>query len=162
MNSHEGGETTTAMTRGWLRALAAPLCALALAQLPACSSPAGPPSSACTRETVFSGNSHVPASTQVVQTITLPRTGRLTVTVDWVSPDSIIRVVLAQAPCGADQFRVSGCNVIADEFPPPKPVETSTTWLGPGNYDLILANFTSVAETASVKVDLSSVGCPTP
>jgi hypothetical protein len=83
-------------------------------------------------------------------------------TVDWVSPDSIIRVVLAQAPCGPDQFRVNGCNVIADEFPPPKPVEESTTWLGPGDYDLLLQNFTAVDETASVKVVLSSAGCATP
>jgi len=48
------------------------------------------------------------------------------------------------------------------DLPPPKPVETSTTWLAPGNYDLLLANFTSVGETASVKVNLSSVGCATP
>jgi hypothetical protein len=162
MNSDKGGDATTAMTRGWLRSLASALCALALAQLPACSSPAGPPSPTCTRETIFSSNPQVPASTQVVQTITTPRTGRLTVTVDWVSPESIIRVVLAQSPCGADAFRVKSCNIIVDEFPPPKPVETSTTWLAPGNYDLLLANFTSVGETASVKVNLSSVGCATP
>ena len=152
----------TAPTRAWLCSRVAVLCALALAQLPACSSPAGPPSPTCTRETIFSGNPQVPASTQVVQTITTPRTGRLTVTVDWVSPESIIRVVLAQSPCGADAFRVKSCNIIVDEFPPPKPVETSTTWLAPGNYDLLLANFTSVGETASVKVNLSSVGCATP
>ena len=97
-----------------------------------------------------------------MQRFTTPRTGRLSMTVDWVSPDSIIRVVLAQAPCGPDQFRVNGCNVIADEFPPPKPLEESTTWLGPGNYDLILANFTQADETASVKVTLSGAGCATP
>jgi hypothetical protein len=144
------------------RPLAASLCALALVAMPACSSPAGPPSFPCTRETVFSGAPHVPGSTQVIQTITTPRTGRLVVTVDWASPESIIRVVLAQAPCGPDQFRVNGCNVIADEFPPPKPIEEDTTWLGPGKYDLLLQNFTSVDETASVKVVLSGPGCATP
>jgi len=152
----------TATTRTWLRPRAGLFCILALAQMPACSSPADPPSFPCTRETVFTGNPHVPASTQVVQTVTTPRTGRLTVAVDWVSPESIIRVVLAQSPCGADAFRVKSCNIIVDEFPPPKPVETSTTWLAPGNYDLLLANFTQADEAASVTVTLSSVGCSTP
>jgi hypothetical protein len=151
-----------AETRGWLRPLIAPSCALALGALSGCSGPAGPPSLPCTRETVLSSAPRVPGSTQVMQTFTTPKTGRLTMTVDWVSPDSIIRVVLAQAPCGPDEFRVNGCNVIADEFPPPKPLEESTTWLGPGDYDLILANFTPADETVSVKVTLSSAGCATP
>jgi hypothetical protein len=144
------------------RPLAASWCALALVAFPACSGPDGPPNFPCTRETVFSGSPRVPGSTQVIQTVTTPRTGRLVVTVDWVSPESIIRVVLAQAPCGPDRFRVNGCNVIADEFPPPKPIEESTTWLGPGTYDLLLQNFTADDETASVKVVLSSAGCETP
>ena len=151
------------MTRIWLRPLVvAPLCALALGQMSGCSSPAGPPSPPCTRETVLSGIQRVPGSTQVVQTFTTPRTGRLHVTVDWVSPETIIRVVLAQTPCGPDEFRVNGCNVISDLFPPPKPVEESTTWLRPGNYDLILANFSTAEEITSVKVTLSSAGCETP
>ena len=124
-----------------------------------CSNPAGPPSSDCTVETVFSGNRRIAGSTQVIQSFTTPTTGWLHITVDWVSPDSIIRVVLAQAPCGPDQFRVSACNVIADLFPPPKPVEVSTFWLRPGNYDLILANFTPVDETTSTEVVLNSTGC---
>jgi hypothetical protein len=111
---------------------------------------------------VLSGVQRVPGSTQVVQTFTTPRTGRLHVTVDWVSPETIIRVVLAQTPCGPDEFRVNGCNVISDQFPPPKPVEESTTWLRPGNYDLILANFSTAEEITSVKVTLSSAGCETP
>jgi hypothetical protein len=111
---------------------------------------------------VFSGDRQIPGATQVVQPITTPVTGRLRFTVDWVSPETIIRVVLAQAPCGPDQFRVNGCNVIADLFPPPKPVEEATTWLGPGDYDLILANFSTAEETTSVKVTLSSTGCETP
>ncbi len=162
MNRDEGKAATIDVTRTWRRPLVRFSCALALAAMPACSSPAGPPSFECTRETVLSSAPHVPGSTQVMQRFTTPRTGRLTMTVDWVSPDSIIRVVLAQTPCGPDEFRVNGCNVIADEFPPPKPVEESTTWLGPGSYDLILANFTQADETASVKVILSSAGCATP
>jgi hypothetical protein len=150
------------MTRTWLRPLVAALGALALVPMPGCSSPAGPPTSSCTRQTVFSGDPHVPASTQVVQTFSTPRTGRLVVTVDWVSTESIIRVVLAQAPCGPDQFKVNGCNVITDQVPPPKPLTESTTWLGPGDYDLLLQNFTSVDETVSAKVTLSSAGCETP
>jgi len=145
-----------------LRSLVALLAALALGQLSGCESPADPPTTPCTRETVFSGDRQIPGATQVVQSITTPVTGRLRFTVDWASPETIIRVVLAQAPCGPDQFRVNGCNVIADLFPPPKPVEEATTWLSPGDYDLILANFSRAEETTSVKVILSSTGCETP
>jgi hypothetical protein len=151
------------MKRAWLRPIVAgPLCALALGQMWGCSSPAGPPSPSCTRETLFDGRRFIPGSTQVFQTITTPRSGRLTVTVDWVVPDTIIRVVLAQAPCSQEQFRVNGCNVIVDLFPPPKPLEESTTWLAPGDYDLILGNFSADQEIASVNVNLSSAGCATP
>ena len=150
------------MTRSRLRRLVAPLCALVLGQMSGCSSPSGPPSSDCIVETVFSGDRQIAGSTQVIQSFTTPRTGWLRATVDWVSPESIIRVVLAQAPCGPDQFRVNGCNVISDQFPPPKPLEVSSFWLRPGNYDLLLANFTTTEEIASVKVTLMSTGCPGP
>src|SRR5262245_33875052 len=142
--------------------VAALLCALALGQLPGCSSPAGPDPGTCIRETVFSAQDHIPASTQIVQTITTPRTGRLIVTVDWVDPEHIVSVVLAQAPCGADEFRVNSCNVISNLFPPPKPLVTTTTWLSPGTYDLLIANFSTVDETTSTTVTLSSAGCATP
>ena len=153
------------MTRRWLRSLVvAPLAALALGQTPGCSTPtpADPPTTDCTRETVFSGDRQIAGSTQVVQRVTTPRTGRIRFTVDWVSSESIIRVVLAQAPCGPDEFRVNGCNVIVDLVPPPKPLEEATTWLNQGDYDLLLQNFTTADETASVNVVLSSTGCETP
>ena len=150
------------MTRSRLRPVVAPLCALVLGQMSGCSSPSGPPSAECTVETVFSGDRQVPGSTQVIESFTTPRTGWLHARVDWVSPETIIRVVLAQAPCGPDQFRVNGCNVISDQFPPPKPLEVSSFWLRPGNYDLLLSNFSSGEETVSTVVTLSSTGCPTP
>jgi hypothetical protein len=151
------------MTRSWLRPLViVALCALAAGPMSGCESPADPPTTDCSRITVFNGPRQIPGTTQVVQRITSPATGRIRFTVDWVSPDSIIRVVLTQAPCGPEQFRVNGCNVIADVFPPPKPVEEATTWLQPGEYDLILANFTAADETASVDVVLSTTGCSTP
>ena len=151
------------MTRARLRSRVASLFAvLVLGQTSACSSPSGPPSADCTRETVLRSERPVPGSTQVIQSFTTPKTGWLLVSVDWPSPDTIIGVVLAQAPCGPDQFRVKGCNVILDVSPPPKPVVESTFWLRPGSYDLLLANFSSVGETASTVVTLSSTGCPGP
>jgi hypothetical protein len=140
----------------------APLCALALGQMAGCSSPAGPSSGPCIVETVFSGQNEVPASTYLVQPITTTKTGRLEVTVDWVSPANIISTVLAQAPCSLDQFKADHCNVILNLFPPPKPLEASTFWLSAGTYDLIIANFSSAGETASTKVVLRGTGCPAP
>jgi len=153
------------VTRQGLRSLVlAPVAALALGQTSGCSTPtpADPPTSECTRETVFSGDRQVPGAAQVFQRITTPRTGRLRFTVDWVSPESFIRVVLSQAPCGPDEFRAKGCNIIADLVPPPKPLEEATTWLNQGEYDLLLQNFSTADETASVTVVLSSAGCETP
>jgi len=111
---------------------------------------------------VFSSARPIPGITQVIQSFTTPTTGWLHFAVDWVSPETMIRMVLAQAPCSPDQFRVNGCNVISDQFPPPKPLEVSSFWLRPGNYDLLLANFTTTEEIASVKVTLMSTGCPGP
>jgi hypothetical protein len=150
------------MTRSRLRPLVAALWTFVLGQVSGCSSPSGPPSSDCIVETVFSGDRQVPGSTQVIQSFTTPRTGWLQVTVDWPSPETIIRVVLTQSPCGPDQFRVNACNVLLDLFPPPKPVEASTYWLRAGTYDLLLANFSPVEETTSTRVILRSTGCPGP
>ena len=139
-----------------------PLCILALGPISGCDTPAGPPSPECTREIVFSAETRIPASTQIVQSFTIPNTGRLRYSVDWVDPEHIVSVVLAQAPCGADEFRVQGCNVIADLSPPPKPLTDTTTWLRPGAYDLLIANFATVEETTSTNVVLSSAGCEVP
>jgi hypothetical protein len=139
----------------------AALCILALG-LAGCSSPAGPTTGPCVVETVFSGRAQVAASTFLVQPVTTARTGRLEVTVDWVSPASIVGVVFAQAPCSAEQFRDDHCNVILNLFPPPKPLEASTFWLGPGTYDLVIGNFTAIEESVSMDVTLRSTGCPAP
>ena len=150
------------MTRSWRRTLvAAPLCTIVLG-MAGCSSPEGPTSGACVEETVFSGQTPVPASTYRVEPITTTRTGRLEVTVDWVSDASIIRAVLTQAPCSVDQFHDDRCNVIFDLFPPPKPLEASTYWLRAGTYDLIIGNFGPTGEIASSMVTLRSTGCSAP
>jgi hypothetical protein len=109
-------------TRSWRRPLVvAPLCALALGQGAGCSNPAGPPTTPCTIETVFSGESQIPANTYIVQSITTPVTGRLAVTVDWVLRTNIVSTVLAQAPCSVDQFLEDRCNVILNLFHPRSP-----------------------------------------
>jgi hypothetical protein len=150
-------------TRSWRRPLVvASLRALALVSMAGCSSPAGPTSGPCTVETVFSGESRIPASTYFVQSITTDRTGRLAVIVDWVLPTDIVSTVLAQGPCSLDQFLANHCNVILNLFPPPKPLVASTYWMNAGSYDLILGNFSPVEEIASMKVTLTSTGCEAP
>jgi len=111
---------------------------------------------------VFAGQSQVPASNYVVQSITTDKTGRLDVTVDWVYPVNVISWVLTQAPCSLAQFHADHCNVILNLFPPPKPLEGSTYWLSAGRYDLIIGNFGSIPDTTSTRVVLSSTGCQAP
>ena len=151
------------MISSWRRPLVvAPLCALALGPMAGCSNPAGPTSGPCTEQTVFSDQSPIAANTYLVQSVTAPQTGRLTVTVDWVVPTNILSTVLAQAPCTLEQFLANKCNVILNLFPPPKPLNASTYWLSAGTYDVIIGNFSPVEETASTNVILRSTGCPGP
>ena len=150
------------MTPSWRRPLVVlPLCVLALGPVASCSSPAGPVTGPC-EETVFSRESRIPADTYVVQSITLPQTGRLDVTMDWVLTTDIVSLALAQAPCSADQFQADECNVILNLFPPPKPLTGSTYWLNAGNYDLLLGNFSPVEEVASTTVVFKTNGCGIP
>jgi hypothetical protein len=141
--------------------IAGPLCILALAPA-GCDVPSGPPPAECTREIVFSRTTVIAPSTQIVQRFTTPRTGRLRFSVDWVNPENIVSVVLAEAPCGPDEFKADACNVIANLFPPPKPLADTTTWLNPGDYDLVIGNFAPVDETTTTNVELSSAGCLVP
>jgi hypothetical protein len=158
--TQEAVATMGTMTRSWRRPLvAAALCALALGQGAGCSSPAGPASDPCIEETLLSGPMKVPANTFLVQPITTSHTGRLQVTVDWVSSVNIVSMVLAQAPCSPEQFGADQCNLILNLFPPPKPLEGATYWLGAGTYDLLLGNFSPVDEVASTEVILRSTGC---
>jgi hypothetical protein len=151
------------MTRPWHRSLVvAALCAFAVGRMAGCASPLDPPTGPCIRETVFTRQSRIPGSTQITQSFTTPRTGRLVVTVDWVNPLNIVGTALAQAPCSPTQFQEDACNIILNLFPPPKPLEEATTWLRPGTYDLVIGNFSEVDETASTRVTLSSTGCETP
>jgi hypothetical protein len=108
---------------------------------------------------VFSGESRIPANTYFVQSITLPETGRLDVTMDWVLTTNIVSLALAQAPCSSVQFLENKCNVLLNLFPPPKPLVGSTYWLNGGNYDLVLGNFSPVEETASTNVVFKTTGC---
>ena len=151
------------MTRSWTRPLVVTaLSALALGEASSCSNPAGPVSAPCTRETIFDGRDRVAANTYIAQRITTTTTGRLNVTMDWVLDASVLSLVLTQGPCSVEQFRADECNVISDLFPPPKPLQDSTTWLRPGDYDMIIGNFTSLDEIASIHVEQSSTGCSTP
>ena len=147
------------MTPSWRRPLVVlPLCVLALGPLASCSSPEGPTTGPC-EEMDFGGQSRIPADTYAVQSITLPETGRLEVTLDWVLTTNIVSLTLAQAPCSVEQFHADECNVILNLFPPPKPLVGSTYWLNGGKYDLLLGNFSPVEETASTHVVFRTTGC---
>jgi hypothetical protein len=135
-----------------------PLCALALGPLASCSSPPGPTTGPC-QEMEFGGQSRIPADTYVVQSITLPETGRLDVTLDWMLTTNIVSLTLAQAPCSVEDFQADKCNVLLNLFPPPKPLVGSTYWLNGGKYDLLLGNFSPTEETASTHVVFRTTGC---
>ncbi|HMK91782.1 MAG TPA: hypothetical protein VK576_02175 [Thermoleophilia bacterium] len=138
-----------------------PLAASAAGLLGCGSNPAGPPAVPCTQATVFTGTIEVPPNTQVVQPFSTQSTGRIGVTVDWLSGINLMSVVLSQAPCSISQLQASACNVQFSLFSPPKPLTSSTSLLRAGGYDLIIANLNAVPERATSVVTLTSAGCPT-
>src|SRR5262245_22158076 len=147
------------MTPSWRRPLVViALCVLALGPLVSCSSPAGPITGPC-EQTVFSAQSRIPADTYAVQTITMPQTGRLDVTLDWVVTTNIVSLTLAQAPCSVADFHADKCNLLLNLFPPPKPLTGSTFWINAGTYDLLLGNFSPTEEVASTRVVFKTTGC---
>ena len=147
------------MTHSSRRPLVAlPLCALALGPLASCSSPEGPTTGPC-EETRFSRERRIPADAYIVVPVTLPETGRIEVTLDWVLPTNIVSLTLAQAPCSVEQFQADKCNVLLNLFPPPKPLVGSTYWINGGNYDLLLGNFSPIEEVATTNVVFRTTGC---
>jgi|SRR5215468_334077 len=143
------------------RGRAVSLSALVLGVTTGCgSSPAGPPPVECAQTTLVSASRTVAPNTKEAQAFTTPATGRLDVTVDWSLPVNIVSVALAQSPCSVDQLQASACNVYFSQFSPPKPLVNSTSLLRAGSYTVIVANPNPVPESFSVRVVLTSAGCP--
>ena len=155
-----------------LRKLLAVSAAMLLAaMLPYCSSSSSPTPTTtttttlppCTQSTVLQVSGPVPSDTLVGQTFNTTTTGRLDVTVDWTFASSTIGIyVVPQNNCTTvDQFNARTCNFIVRSEPGgAKPRKVSAPNVAAGAYDLLVANFSDVDESASGQVVLSSPSCP--
>jgi hypothetical protein len=115
---------------------------------------------ACSQSTVFTGLAQVAPGIPSVQSFTTTSTGALQVTVDWASEESVMNLVVSQAPCTLEQLQASSCNVLTSLWSPPKPMLASTTLLPSGTYVVIVGNPNAVEESIATRVVLSSAGCP--
>ena len=143
--------------------------AIALAlMLPACGGSSTPTTTTptttlppCTQATLFQGPGSVPSSTLVSLTFSTSAAGRVDVILDWTFTSSTIGVYLVPAnSCSVDQFNARSCNFLFRSESGAKPRKVSASNVAAGSYDVLVANFSSQDESASLQVILSSAGCP--
>src|SRR5262245_16459181 len=114
----------------------------------------------CTQTLLFQDSSSVPTGSIARVGGPIPVPGRLAVVLDWTFPSSVLGLYLVAAnTCDADRFVARTCNFLFASEVGPKP-RTASAVVTPGNYEIWVANFSSVDEAVSVQVFLRSESCP--
>ena len=126
-------------------------------------SPSPSPAAACSQTILFQGNGGVAAGGAAGQDFTVPATAdtRLDVAADWSSPSSLIGVYVISGPCTIDAFNARTCTFLLRSEPSSvKPRVLSAPNVAPGNYTMVIADFTSFDESVAIQIVLSNAGCP--
>ena len=102
----------------------------------------------------------IPSLFVVKESFATSSAGRVDVFVDWTFADSPIGVYVVLGNCDLDQFNARSCNFLLRSEPPgTKPRRVSVPNMAAGTYDLLIANFADVDESASTQVFLSTGSC---
>jgi hypothetical protein len=111
---------------------------------------------------LFQNNGIVPASTAVRDEFSVPRNGRLDVTMDWTIDASPMGFYLVPAnTCTLEEFNARTCDfVIRSEPSAAKPRLISTPNFTAGNYGWIVTNFGEDQESVALEIVLSEGSCP--
>jgi hypothetical protein len=116
----------------------------------------------CAQEVLFQDNGPIPASTLMFDDFSVPRPGRLDITVNWTFDDSRVGFYLVPAnTCTLDEFNNRSCDFEIRAEPSgqkPRLISDSVTQ---GNYRWLLANFNDERqESVSLEIVLSEGSCP--
>jgi heat shock protein HslJ len=149
-----------------LRWIAGLLLALLLPGCGSSSTPTTPATPAptptpCTQTTVLQVDGSVPSLTLArAPAFSASTAGRFDITVDWTFTASQIGVYLVTAgACSIDQFNANTCTFLARSETTAKPRKFSVPNVTAGNYELMVANFSTQDESISGQVVLSSATC---
>jgi hypothetical protein len=126
-------------------------------------SPSATPVASCSQTILFQGNGGVAAGGAAGQDFTVPATAdtRLDVAADWSSPSSLIGVYVISGACTVDAFNARTCTFLLRSEPSSvKPRVLSASNVAPGNYTMVIADFTSFDESVAIQIVLSNAGCP--
>jgi hypothetical protein len=107
-------------------------------------------------------NGAVPGLTIIYGDFSVPRPGRLDVTMDWTNSESAMGLYLVPAnTCTLDEFTARSCDfVIRSEPSATKPRLISTPNFTQGNYRWLIGNFSEEQESAALEIVLSEGECP--
>jgi len=117
----------------------------------------------CTQEVLFQENGPIPSLGAVFEDFSVPRPGRLDVTMDWTNNDSPVGFFLVPAnTCGTiEEFNARTCDfVIRSEPSTQKPRLISMSDFTQGNYRWIIANYAEEQESVALEIVLSEGSCP--
>ena len=126
-------------------------------------SPSATPAATCSQTILFQGNGAVAAGGAAGQDFTVPSTAdtRLDVAADWSSPSSLIGVYVISGACTIDAFNARTCTFLLRSEPSSvKPRVLSASNVTPGNYTMVIADFTSFDESVAIQIVLSNATCP--
>jgi len=153
----------TVWRSGWALLLAGAL-AMGLSACGGSDTPTAPPAptpTPCTQEVLFQDNGSVPAGWLIYDDFSVPRPGRLDVTMDWTNAESPVGFYLVPAnTCSLEEFNGRSCEfVIRSEPSSAKPRLISTPNFTQGNYRWIVANFSEEDESLALEIVLSEGAC---
>lgn len=99
----------------------------------------------------------------MVDDFSVPRPGRLDVTMDWTRDDSPVGFFLVPAnTCTTiEEFNARTCDFVVRAEPSTvKPLLIATPDFNQGNYRWIIANFDGEQESVALEIVLSEGSCP--
>jgi hypothetical protein len=114
----------------------------------------------CSQSVLIQVNGAVPQRSLGRVAFSATSSGRLDITVDWTFAASQIGIYLVTASsCPIDSFNAGTCTLLTRSETTVKPRKISVN-ASPGNYELLVANFSAQDESVSGQVVLSSSTCP--
>jgi len=114
----------------------------------------------CSQSVLVQVNGAVPQRSLGRVAFSAATSGRLDITVDWTFAASQVGVyVVGAQTCPIDSFNANTCTFLARSETSVKPRKVSVN-VSAGNFELMVANFSSQDESISGQVVLSSSTCP--
>ena len=114
----------------------------------------------CSQSVLVQVNGAVPQHSLGRVAFSATASGRLDITVDWTFTSSAVGVyVVTASSCPIDSFNAGTCSFLSRSETTVKPRKVSVN-VSAGNYELMVANFSTQDESISGQVVLSSSTCP--